>query len=62
MQFLEKEEREVIKITSFKVFAITVVDKQTRPIYCNKDDLQFNIDVLLNNNTILKVVVIKRWV
>ena len=44
------------------MFGITVADKQTRPIYCNKDDLQFNIDVLLNNNTILKVVVIKRWV
>ena len=60
--FREKKKGRWAKISSFKVFAIDVANIQTRPIYCNKNDLQFNIDVLLNNKTILKVVVIKKWV
>ena len=49
-------------MTSFKVFAITVAGKTTKPIYCNKNELQDNIEVLINNVTILKIVVVKKWV
>ncbi len=52
----------MIKISSFKVFGIKIDNKQTLPIYCDIKELEFNVNTLIDNTTIHKVVIIKRWV
>ena len=49
-------------MSSYKLFGISIDNKQTFPRFCDNDELQEKINKLLSSKKVEKVVIIKNFI